>query len=199
MEHNIIPLSQLDDGQILELARLHHAVMHSLLSELGLPFLERYYQATQKDITVIGFCATSENGTPLGWVTGSPKPDQLNGQLREPLIWFVSQMMQLLFTRPQVLWQLAYSVVSSNQPEMSADSIELTYIGVAKEQAGIGLGTKLINYFIESSRKAEYHSVVLSVEVENEPAIALYKKAGFEVIQTFSEGRFQRHRMEIRF
>ena len=179
MDYTIIPLAQLDDGRILELARLHYDVMHSLLSDLGLPFLERYYRAAQLDNTVIGFCEISESGTPLGWVIGSPKPDQLNGRLRKPLIWFISQMFRLLFTRPQVLWKLVYSVISSNQPGMSVDSIELTYIGVAKEQAGVGFGTKLINRFIESSREAEYHSVVLSVEVENEPAIALYKKTGF--------------------
>lgn len=197
MEYKIIPLGELDDTQVLELAGLHHAAMHSLLTGLGLPFLERYYRFAQKDMSVLGFCAVSPIGDPLGWVIGSPKPDQLNGRLREPLTWFVLQMFRLLFTRPRVLLQLAGSVLSSDQPDMAADAIELTYIGVAKENAGTGLGTKLIGHFIESSRQADYRSVVLSVEVENEPAIALYKKVGFKIIQTFSEGHFQRHRMEL--
>jgi len=198
MEYKIVPLGELDDTQVLELARLHHAAMHSLLTDLGLPFLERYYQFAQKDMSVLGFCAVSPKGIPLGWVIGSPKPDQLNGRLREPLTWIVLQMVRLLFTRPQVLLQLAGSVLSSDQPDMAADAIELTYIGVAKENAGTGLGTKLIGRFIEASRQAKYRSVVLSVEVENKPAIALYKKVGFEVTKTFSEGHFQRHRMEMR-
>jgi ribosomal protein S18 acetylase RimI-like enzyme len=198
MEYKIVSFRELAGGQVLELAQLHHAVVHSLLTELGLPFLERYYRFAQDDISVLGFCAISENRIPLGWVMGSPKPEQLNGRLRESLPWFIAQMFRLLFTRPLVLWQLALSVVSSNQPDMSVASIELTYIGVAKEKMGIGLGTKLIHYFIEASRKAEYYSIVLSVEVENEPAIALYKKAGFEISKTFSEGRYQRHRMEKR-
>jgi len=198
MEYKIIPLGELDDTQVLELAGLHHAAMHSLLTELGLPFLERYYRFAQKDKSVLGFCAVSPKGIPLGWVIGSPKPDQLNGRLREPLTWFALQMFRLLFTRPRVLLQLAGSVLSSDQPDMAVDAIELTYIGVAKEKAGAGLGTKLIGRFIDASRQAEYRSVVLSVEVENEPAIVLYKKVGFEIIQTFSEGQFQRHRMELR-
>jgi len=199
MEHNIIPLGELNDRQVLELARLHHAVMHSLLTDLGLPFLERYYQLAQKDTSTIGFCAISENGTLLGWVIGSPKPDQLNGRLREPLSWFILQMLRLLFTRPRVLWQLVSSVFSSSgQSDMKGDAIELTYVGVSGEQKGTGIGTKLIESFITASREAGYHSVILSVEVDNPSAIALYKKTGFEITRTFSEGRYQRHRMELK-
>jgi ribosomal protein S18 acetylase RimI-like enzyme len=40
--------------------------------------------------------------------------------------------------------------------------------------------------------------VVLSVERENAPAIALYEKAGFKLVKTFSEGRYRRHRMELK-
>ena len=199
MAHNIISLGELDDEQVLELARLHHAVMYSLLTELGLPFLERYYQLAQKDGNVIGFCAVSESGSPLGWVTGSPNPDQLNGRLREPLTWFILQMLRLLFTHPWVLWQLVSSVFSSSdQSNIKDNAIELTYIGVSRKQTGIGIGTKLIDNFLTASREAGYHSVILSVEVDNQPAIALYKKTGFEIIQTFSEGRYQRHRMELK-
>lgn len=199
MAHNLISLGELDDEQVLELARLHHAVMYSLLTELGLPFLERYYQLAQKDGNVIGFCAVSESGTPLGWVTGSPNPEQLNGRLRKPMTWFVLQMLRLLFTHPWALWQLVSSAISSSdQSNIKDNAIELTYIGVSRKQTGNGIGTKLIDNFLTASREAGYHSVILSVEVDNQPAIALYKKTGFEIIRTFSEGRYQRHRMELK-
>ena len=87
---------------------------------------------------------------------------------------------------------------SSNQFDIKDDAIELTYIGVSAEQTGTGIGTKLIDRFITASREAGYHSVILSVEMDNPPAIALYKKTGFEIIRTFSEGRYQRHRMELK-
>jgi ribosomal protein S18 acetylase RimI-like enzyme len=54
-----------------------------------------------------------------------------------------------------------------------------------------------LNAFVEASRAKGYRSVVLSVEEENLPAITLYEKAGFKVVKTFSEGRYQRHRMEL--
>lgn len=80
---------------------------------------------------------------------------------------------------------------------MKIGAIELTYIGVASHQRNKGLGGKLLDAFTETSRLAGHHSVVLSVEMENAPAIALYEKAGFKIIQSFSEGRYKRHRMEL--
>jgi ribosomal protein S18 acetylase RimI-like enzyme len=55
----------------------------------------------------------------------------------------------------------------------------------------------LLHKFVEESRSKGYHSVVLSVEAENRTALALYEKSGFKIVKTFSEGRYQRHRMEL--
>jgi ribosomal protein S18 acetylase RimI-like enzyme len=102
------------------------------------------------------------------------------------------------FMRPFVLWQLLSTVLfGSSQPELRLGAIELTYIGVSSAQRGKGLGKKLLNAFIEASRANGYHSVVLSVEKDNSSALSLYEKEGFKVVKTFSEGRYQRHRMEL--
>ena len=105
-------------------------------------------------------------------------------------------MLRLAVTRPLVLKQLISSVLFSSA-EMEKDAIELTYIGVVSGHQGKGLGQALVKEFIEQSRSKGYHSVVLSVEEENKTAITLYEKLGFKIIKTFSEGRFQRHRMEL--
>jgi ribosomal protein S18 acetylase RimI-like enzyme len=198
MDHRPVEFSQLTSTDLEHLAVLHHSVMHTLLSDLGLPIVWRYYQIAQQDNRTIGLCAISDSGEILGWAMGSPHPDRITSQLRSPLAWFLFQMVRVTFTRPAVLWQLISSVGStSNQAVPKSDSIELTYIGVSSRQRGKGLGRKLLNAFIEASRANGYHSVVLSVEKENSPAIALYEKAGFSPIQSFSEGRYQRHRMEL--
>jgi ribosomal protein S18 acetylase RimI-like enzyme len=198
MAHRPVEFSQLTSTDLEHLAVLHHSVMHTLLSDLGLPIVWRYYQIAQQDNRTIGLCAISDSGEILGWVMGSPHPDRITSQLRSPLAWFLLQMVRVTFTRPAVLWQLISSVLStSNQALPKSDSIELTYIGVSSRQRGKGLGRKVLNAFIEASRANGYHSIVLSVEKENSPAIALYEKAGFSPIQSFSEGRYQRHRMEL--
>lgn len=200
MDYRLIDLSQLKDDDIKQLAVIHQSVMHTLLSDLGLPMVLRYYQIAQADSEVIGLCAISGSGEIIGWAMGSPHPDKINARLRSPLAWFVLQMVRVAFTRPLVLWQLISSVLSiSNQAEIKKDALELTYIGVSSTKRGLGVGKKLLNAFIETSRSNGYHSVVLSVEKENSPAISLYEKEGFKVIKTFSEGRYQRYRMELMF
>ena len=59
---------------------------------------------------------------------------------------------------------------------MEAGAIELTYIGVAASQREKGLGKQLLAAFIEASHANGYHSVVLSVEEANAPAIAFTKR-----------------------
>ena len=198
MDYSLIEFSQLTDNDIKQLAVLHHSVMRTLLSDLGLPFVFRYYQIARADRTVLGFCARSASGDLLGWAMGSPHPDRINAQLRSPLAWFLFQMLRLTLTRPIVLWQLMSSVfLASRQLEVRRGTIELTYIGVAPSQRGRGLGNKLLEAFIEAGRSRGYKSVVLSVEKENLPAISLYEKTGFKVVDTFREGHYRRHRMEL--
>ena len=198
MEYERIPLSKLDDDQLKQLAQLHHSVMHTLLADLGLPMVLRYYQIARSDNSVVGISALDSSKKIIGWAIGSPHPDRINSELRTPLLWFAFQMLRVLVTRPLILLQLISSVLSSSaETEMKSDAIELTYIGVAANQRSKGLGKDLLNTFIETSREAGYRSVVLSVEKDNEPAIALYQKAGFKIIKTFSEGHYERHRMEL--
>lgn len=198
MEYSLVEFSRLKDDQIKSLALLHDSVMHTLLSDLGLPFVWRYYQIAQVDPKVIGICAIASSGEVLGWVMGSPYPVRITSQLRSPLAWVVLQIARITLTRPIVVWQLIASIFSSsNQADRKNGMVELTYIGVAHPQKGRGLGKELLNVFIEESISRGFHSVVLSVEKENSAAISLYEKAGFKIINTFSEGRYRRHRMEL--
>src|SRR5688572_1476453 len=198
MEYESIPLSKLEDGQLKQLAQLHHSVMHTLLADLGLPMVLRYYQIARSDNSVVGIGALNPSKKIMGWAMGSPRPDRINSALRSPLLWFAVQMLRVLFTRPIIFFQLISSVLSSSaETEMKSDAIELTYIGVAADQRGKGVGKDLLNAFIEMSREAGYRSLILSVEKDNEAAIALYQKAGFKITKTFSEGRYERHRMEL--
>ena len=129
---------------------------------------------------------------------GSPHPDRINSSLLKPLPWFAVQMFRVMLTRPLALLQLVSSVfASSAETEMDGDEIELTYIGVAADQREKGWGKKLLKAFIESSSSNGYRSVVLSVETDNSAAITLYEKLGFKIARTYSEGRYERHRMEL--
>lgn len=198
MSYELVPLSQLKEADLKQLAEFHHSVMHTLLSDLGLPIVLRYYQTARSDSSVIGICAINSSNEIVGWATGSSHPDRINSSLRKPLPWFAAQMFRVIFTRPLVLLQLFSSVFSSSaETEMDGAEIELTYIGVVPSQRGKGLGKKLLNAFMESSSSNGYRSIVLSVETDNSAAIAFYERSGFKITRTYSEGRYQRHRMEL--
>ena len=66
MKYSVIALTQLDSDQIKKLGFLHQRVLHSLLTDLGAPFLERYYQIARADSSVIGMCALGAEGNLLG-------------------------------------------------------------------------------------------------------------------------------------
>jgi ribosomal protein S18 acetylase RimI-like enzyme len=194
------PLSQLDATSLDHLAALHQSVMHTLLSELGLPMVRRYYEICQRDSSVVGLCAVSETGEFVGWAVGSPHPEQVNAQLRTPFGRFAGQMLTLAVTRPAALMQLAQSVLTASDANaLRHGQIELTYIGVAPSARGRGLGKGLLTAFLEASQAAGYVSVALSVETDNPAAIALYTNGAFHITKTFHEGRFERYRMEMVF
>lgn len=196
--YRLLDISELDDDSLEQLAVLHHSVMHTLLSDLGLPIVLKYYQVARSDLSVIGACMVIPPNEIIGWTIGSPNPAALNANLRKPLSWFLLQMSRVALMHPLVFKQLVSSVLSSSaEMEVSKDAVELTYIGISPAYQGKGLGRTLINKFIEQSRAKGYHSVVLSVEKQNTIATALYEKSGFRIIKTSTEGRYQRHRMEL--
>src|SRR5919108_1738508 len=125
MDDRLVELSQLKEDDIKRLAVLHHSVMHTLLSDLGLPVVWRYYQIAKADSRVTGFCALSASGEILGWIMGSPHPDKINAQLRSPLAWFLLQILRVTLTHPAVLWQLVSSVLSAWQTEMEENALEM--------------------------------------------------------------------------
>jgi len=52
--------------------------------------------------------------------------------------------------------------------------------------------------FKEEQVIGTHFAVDLSVETDNQPALALYTKTGFRILHTFQEGAYHRHRMEYR-
>ena len=204
---DISPLSRLPASYLPALADLHCATMPTLLTDLGKPFVLRYYHLAQADPSVVALCALKSISTSpelqitnyelLAYCLGSPNPSALNAQLRSPLPWFAGRMLKIAFTRPGVLFQLAQSILSASAANtLQPGQIELTYIGVAPQARGQGIGKTLLAAFVESARSAGYASVALSVETDNPAALALYTKFGFTITQTFTEGRYHRHRME---
>lgn len=67
---------------------------------------------------------------------------------------------------------------------------EVEFVGVSPERRGLGLGRELLRWGIGELRSRGAATIYLSVEAENELALGLYERTGFERVQEWP--RWQR-------
>lgn len=80
----------------------------------------------------------------------------------------------LVFEQEEILGFISYSVIY--------ERCELNYIAVLTEKRKQGIASKLMDYMINDVKDLD--NITLEVNVNNESAIKLYKKYGFEVAST---------------
>ena len=64
------------------------------------------------------------------------------------------------------------------------DEVTLMEIAVAPEQQGKGLGNEMLAFVLSHCKAKGMHSCWLEVRASNVPAIHLYTKQGFEIVET---------------
>lgn len=69
------------------------------------------------------------------------------------------------------------------------DRIELNYIYVDKSKRNMGIASKLMLHMIDDGEKNNIKNITLEVNINNESAIALYKKHGF-IIAALRKGYY---------
>jgi len=75
-------------------------------------------------------------------------------------------------------------------------SSRLAAMGIAKEFRGKGIGTWFMEKLIEEAHERNDHEMVLEVIEQNEPAVRLYKKLGFQTIRRLI-GLIYKNGMEV--
>lgn len=70
------------------------------------------------------------------------------------------------------------SALLDNQPEDNTLYIKL--FGVEKTSQGQGIGTRLLKAIRRWARKSGYFGIVLHTQLDNEQAVGLYEKVGFQ-------------------
>ncbi|GAA1850777.1 ribosomal protein S18-alanine N-acetyltransferase [Myceligenerans crystallogenes] len=64
------------------------------------------------------------------------------------------------------------------------DVAQVMTIGVTREYQRCGVGRRLLRALIERSRALRADALLLEVRVDNEPALAMYRDHGFEILTT---------------
>lgn len=82
---------------------------------------------------------------------------------------------------------------------VSDDEYYLSKLGLNPQFRGAGLGRRLIEGFLEEGRSGGFHHYCLEVRSDNEPALRLYRSAGFEADRQLQsrDGRFRYFAMRL--
>jgi RimJ/RimL family protein N-acetyltransferase len=197
MSYTIHPIAKLTPSLVEELAALH-LQDHGLLSQLGYPFVLRYYQLALKDKRMIGiFAQDDETGKLIGYNVASPTPAFHTAQLTSDKAWFLKEIVKVFFTRPSVFFQLLISSLTiKEQMKNEADAVESLYLTVDENQRGKKIGWNLQIALFEEAKKAGYKRIVGSIETWNIASIKVCESNGFVIKKTIREGKFLRHRIE---
>lgn len=197
MSYTIYPFKELKREQLPEIATLH-LDDHGLLTQLGYPFVLRYFEIVLQDKRVVGVIAKDDqNGKVIGYNIASPEPSKLTSQLTNDKIWFIKEIIKVIFTHPSSFIQLIVSSFTiKSQMEDEADAIESLYLTIDENYRGQKVGRTLQQGLFDEALKAGYKRIVGSIETWNEASIKMCQSNGFVIKKTFREGKFIRHRIE---
>lgn len=198
MKYTIHNLRELDPKLLPMLAEIHMGD-HGLLSELGYPFVERYFQIVYASQGVVAvYAQDDETGELIGYNIAATEPAALTGQLTEDRVWFIKQILKTALTRPLAILQLVVSslTIQNQQNQIEPDSIESLYLTISPNYRGKGMGKTIQQGLFAAVREAGYKRIVGSVEVTNEASLKMCLSNGFTITKTFREGKYTRHRIE---
>jgi ribosomal protein S18 acetylase RimI-like enzyme len=197
MSYTIHPLKNIHPSQLTQLATLH-LEDHGLLSQLGHPFVLKYFEIVHKDKRTIGvYAQADQTGKLIGYNIAHPEPETLTSQLTNDRGWFIKEMLKVVVTRPSAFIQLLVSSKTiKTQMQNESDAIESLYLTIDNEYRGQKIGRTLQQALFEEVRKAGYPRIVGSIETWNEASIRMCQSNGFVITKTFREGKFTRHRIE---
>jgi RimJ/RimL family protein N-acetyltransferase len=196
MNYTLFPLKEIPSEYLPYIAeiQLHDA---GLLSELGYPFVLRYFENAIKDEKAFGFYAQDDvTKDIMGFSLASPEPSSLTSALTKDKVWFIKNILKVLFTKPFVFFQMIISSVTIQSQMDEPNTIECVYFTVGPKYRGQKLGRTLQKALMDEGRKRGYKKIFASVETKNIASLKATQANGFRIIKTFREGAYHRHRLE---
>ena len=70
------------------------------------------------------------------------------------------------------------ALLLANHP--TSGNWELVYMGATPSARGAGLGKQIVEFALDAAFRADVEQLVLAVDVDNDPAIRIYRAAGFQ-------------------
>lgn len=171
-------MSKLD---LYEVARVHcDAFQGFFLTQMGEPFLRRYYGAVLDYSDSISLVALDEDGRIVGLASGFKNSAGFYRHFRRYRLQLLPSIGMALLRRPSLLFEIARnsSRVSRVGGAETVRSVELA--SICNILRGNQVGSRLLKAFIANAKNKECDQVTLSTdESNNEVVRAFYQKHGF--------------------
>jgi ribosomal protein S18 acetylase RimI-like enzyme len=181
-----------DIAEIVEIHQL--AFADHFLTQLGPGFLRVYYDVVHTFRDGILLVSVGPRGAD-GFVAGFMRP----GEFYERMMWnwwrFGVPVMSALVRRPSLAGRVLYHLWKLHKPVPKTPSCacELSSIAVHPANFGKGVGTRLINAFLERAWTMGADHVYLTTDADdNDGTNLFYSRSGFHLRRTFRQlgGRF---------
>lgn len=180
-------IERLDLAHVDGVARLHIASVPGRLSEFGHLATRAYYVGVVASRSGVGMVEVNGH-TVCGFVFGSTTPSRVQRAVfsARPLSVALGLGVGVL-RRPVCLRWLVQSLRGPDEGLYDNQVPELTYLAVAPEGRGRGVGRRLVESFTDAMRVASVPAYELSVDEENRAAIGFYEKLGFRQVGRYRE------------
>jgi ribosomal protein S18 acetylase RimI-like enzyme len=129
-----------------------------------------------------------EGDSVRGFVFGSVHPESVKrAALRGNPLATLAGILIGMSRRPSAAVWLLESFRGANANAFDHSAPELTYLAVSGESRGGGIGKQLVEAFTNEMRNAGAKSYELSVDEDNQAAVAFYERLGFTATGRYRE------------
>ncbi|HUA84884.1 MAG TPA: GNAT family N-acetyltransferase [Bryobacteraceae bacterium] len=179
-----------EPADIPEVARIHvQAFPKSFLTALGRPFLQVYYRLVSSDPG--GIFLVHENSTGIdGFAAGFLQPLEFYRRMKDARWTILRCLLLAVGRRPWVARRILYHVrqMMLGKRREHSNECELSSIGVAPQASHRGIGTALVQTFLDTAWSHGASCVYLTTDaVGNAEVESFYRRLGFELRGDFSQ------------
>lgn len=168
-------------------ADVHCNALPGLLTAMGRAATVAFYTGYLASPRCVAF-VDDHDGVVRGFVLGSGDPEGMRRDaLRANLRGILLRVAWCALRRPVVLRQIVDGAAGLRRGGFDPRAPELTYIAVRPDARGTGVGRALLAAFHAALRERGVGRYELSVETENQRAVAFYESQGLRQTGTYRQ------------
>ena len=183
---------------VAQMAALHAQCLTGLLTDLGPRAVRAFYIGALASPHAVGLVHLRDQAV-RGLVFGSVRPAELRRQaLYANFLGTLAGLALGVLRRPRLLSSLWASTRREHEG-YDTRAAELTYLAVAAEERGAGIGEELLEAFNTALSERGVAAYELSADFDNTDGIRFYERAGFRRVGEYEEFRIRhiRYRLEL--